>query len=62
MLKRARLALAMMIAGCSVGIAVAAVPTASACTGDPCDGFCYTWTNLPHSLSPKLGSKDCPLR
>ena len=62
MLKRPRLVLALLMAAASVGITVATATPASACTGDPCDGFCYTWTTLPHTLSPKLGGSDCPLR
>lgn len=61
MLKR-RLVLALLVASASVGFTVSTAAPASACTGDPCDGFCYTWTTLPHTISPKLGGSDCPLR
>lgn len=52
----------MMIAA-SFGWTIAAAAPASACTGDPCDGFCITYQQLPPVVQEKVfHSDDCPIR
>ncbi len=53
---------ALALASAPMAASIVFASPASACTGDPCDGFCYTWTHVP-SVSPKvvLGGKNCPI-
>lgn len=48
---------AALVAAASFG---AAAPSASACTGDPCDGICLWWND--NHPAPKVLPYDCPLR
>jgi hypothetical protein len=51
-----------MIAG-SFGWTVAVAAPASACTGDPCDGFCVSYQKLPEVVQDKVfHSSSCPIR
>jgi hypothetical protein len=63
MRKTSRSALSLLIAAASIGISVAVAAPASACTGDPCDGFCLTYSQLPPSVQQKVfHSSSCPIR
>ena len=58
-----RLGLSLLVVGASMGISVAVANPASACTGDPCDGFCITYSQLPPSVQQKVfHSSSCPIR
>lgn len=62
-MKLRRLALALAVAGASIGISVMTASSASACTGDPCDGFCATYVDLPPAIQQGVFHSDkCPLR
>lgn len=56
--RRVLAAVALVVA--TGGILVAT--PASACTGDPCDGFCATYSHLPPAVQQKVfHSSGCPI-
>ena len=60
-MKQLRLLLCMALTGAAAGIVLTASP-ASACVGDPCDGFCATYAELPPTVQNKVfRSTHCPI-
>ena len=63
MLRTSRIAMALAIGGASFGFSVLLAAPASACTGDPCDGFCITYDSPPPAVQQKVfHSDECPIR
>ena len=61
---RKPLRLLTVLALCTAPLAatVAFAPPASACTGAPCDAFCYSYAALPDTVKQKVfRSEYCPV-
>jgi hypothetical protein len=57
------MAMALAVLATSAGLSLTMAAPASACTGDPCDGFCITYNGLPTAVKQKVFHSDtCPLR
>jgi len=61
-MRRSRLMMAMTILGASAAFTFMSAGPASACTGDPCDGFCATYNALPPAVQELFHSNGCPIR
>jgi hypothetical protein len=55
---RARMFLAMTVLGTSIAFTFMSAGPASACTGDPCDGFCAVYNQLPPAVQKQLVGPD----
>ena len=57
-MRKSRLAMAMTVLGTSVAFTFMTAGPASACTGDPCDGFCAVYHELPPAIQKQLVGPD----
>lgn len=63
MRKALGLVTALALATAPLALSVVVAPPASACMGDPCDGVCVAYAQLPPSVQQKVfHSSSCPVR
>jgi hypothetical protein len=60
-MKRIRITLAAAVIAAIFGAGMLPVQSASACTGDPCDGICNFWNQHPDLFEKLHLGRSCQL-